>query len=138
MLKNYNMGQATLDKPSAYEPDQTNPAYQTNVLVEMMAFKHNYVTGYPYNPRLFLKLILFAHTRGYHFGRKIEQFADENKVAIWLTQGAVPSYKTINRFRTNTKTDEIIIEMFKVLRENRLSHGLITREMFHNIKQILE
>ena len=77
-----------LDIPTAYEPEENHPAYQINQLVESLDFTDEYTTGrYPYHPRLLLKLVLFAYTRGIRYGRMIERFADENKVAMWLNQG---------------------------------------------------
>lgn len=83
MYNNYSMNQLMLDIPTAYEPEENHPSYQINQLVESLDFTDEYTTGrYPYHPRLLLKLVLFAYTRGIRYGRMIERFADENKVAM--------------------------------------------------------
>ncbi|WP_245150419.1 transposase, partial [Weissella cibaria] len=91
------MNQLMLDIPTAYEPEENHPAYQTyqiNQLVESLDFTDEYTTRrYPYHPCLLLKLVLFAYARDIRSDRMIERFADENKVAMWLTQGQVPSYR---------------------------------------------
>jgi len=131
MYKDYNMQQLMLDIPTAYEPGENHPAYQINQLVESMDFEDNYTTGrYPYDPRLLLKLVLFAYARGIRSGRQIEQFADENKVAMWLTQGQVPSYRTINRFRVEDAMETIVLEMFSKLRSQLAANGLIDEVIF--------
>ncbi|MGV3184723.1 IS1182 family transposase [Weissella paramesenteroides] len=138
MYKQYNTKQLILDIPTAYEPAENHPAYQINELVEHMNFEDLYHTGrYPYHPALLLKLILFAYARGFRSGRQIERFADENKVAMWLTQGAVPSYRTINRFRVNHKIDDMITDMFTQLRERLLALGLIDDVIFIDGTKIL-
>ena len=56
---------------------------------------------------------------------------------MWLTQGAVPSYRTINRFRVNHKIDEMITDMFIQLRERLLTLGLIDDVIFIDGTKIL-
>lgn len=111
---------------------------QINELVEHMNFKDLYHTGrYPYHPALLLKLILFAYARGFRSGRQIVRFADENKVAMWLTQGEVPSYRTINRFRVNYKIDDMITDMFNQLGDRLLKLGLIDDVIFIDGTKVL-
>ncbi|WP_252180874.1 transposase [Pediococcus stilesii] len=127
-----------LDIPTAYEPEENHPAYQINKLVEFLDFTDEYTTGrYPYHPGLLLKLVLFAHARGIRSGRKISQFADENKVAMWLTQGQVPSYRTINRFRVDGRMEDIILDMFTKLREQLVALGVIDEVVFIDGTKIL-
>lgn len=127
-----------LDIPTAYEPEENHPAYQINQLVESLDFTDEYTTGrYPYHPRLLLKLVLFAYARGIRSGRMIERFADENKVAMWLTQGQVPSYRTINRFRVDGRMEHIILEMFTKLREQLVAAGVIDDVVFIDGTKIL-
>lgn len=113
-MKNYNMNQIMLDIPTAYEPSKNHVAHYINELVESMNTNIFYKTGRPveYDPRLMMKLVLFAYTRGIRSGRRIEEFAQENIVAMWLTQEAVPSYRTINRFRISDLSEKMINSAF--------------------------
>lgn len=103
-----------LDIPTAYEPSKKYVAHYINELVESMDTNIFYKTGRPveYDPRLMMKLVLFAYTRGIRSGRRIEEFAQENIVAMWLTQEAVPSYRTINRFRISDLSEKMINSAF--------------------------
>ena len=47
---------------------------------------------------MLLKLVLLAYSYGIVSCRKIERFARENIVAMWLTQEQRPTYRTIARF----------------------------------------
>jgi transposase len=60
---------------------------------------HNDLTGRPaYNPRVLLKLILFAYSSGIISSRRIQQFAQQNIVAMALTENQVPNFTVIADF----------------------------------------
>jgi len=75
-------------------------------------------------------LVLFAYALGIRSGRMIERFADENKVSMWLTQGQIPSYRTINRFRIDVCMEQIILEMFTKLRDQLVAADVIDDVVF--------
>lgn len=54
-----------------------------------------------------------------------------------LTQGAVPSYRTINHFRVSHKIDAMITDMFTQLRECLLALGLVDDIIFVDGTKIL-
>lgn len=56
---------------------------------------------------------------------------------MYLTQGAVPSYRTINRFRVSHKIDAMITDMFTQLRERLLALGLVDDIIFVDGTKIL-
>lgn len=60
-----------------------------------------------YHPRTLLKVIFLAYTDNVYSGRGIEQLCRENVLYLWLTGGTPPSYRTINRFRSNRVGDKI-------------------------------
>ena len=67
-------------------------------------------TGRPaYNPRVLLKLILFAYASGIVSSRKIQGFARENLVAMALAENQVPDFTVIADFIANmTKEIEAV------------------------------
>ena len=59
----------------------------------------NDATGRPaYNPRILLKLILFAYANGIISSRRIQRFARENLVAMALAENQVPDFTVIADF----------------------------------------
>ena len=71
--------------------------------MESLNLNHVYLFGRPkeYDPSMLLKLLLYAYARGIFSSRAVEQFAQENLPARWLTQEAEPSYRTLCRFRVS-------------------------------------
>ena len=112
---NYNMNQLSLNIPTAYEPELNHPARYINQLVEGLAIRKPNIMGRPreYDPRMLLKLVLLAYSYGIISCRKIERFARENIVAMWLTQEQRPTYRTIARFVISKDLAEMIQSSFK-------------------------
>ena len=106
-MNNYNIDQMTLSISLDYKPKENHPARFINDLVESLTINEVYSSGRPreYDLRAMLKLILFAYSRSVVTSRKIEEFAEENIVARWLTQYQVPSYRTICRFRISKEIE---------------------------------
>jgi transposase len=106
----YNMNQLSLAIPTYYEPETTNTAWYINELVESLEISESYLFGRPreYDLSAMLKLVLFAYTRSVFSSRRIQQFAEENMPARWLTQEMVPSYRTIARFRISADLETLI------------------------------
>ncbi|WP_304369648.1 transposase, partial [uncultured Limosilactobacillus sp.] len=65
-----------------------------------------------YNPRMLLKLVLLAYSYGIISCRKIERFARENIVAIWLTQEQRPTYRTIARLMISKDLAKAVLRSF--------------------------
>ncbi|WP_143442888.1 transposase, partial [Ligilactobacillus murinus] len=97
MHSNYNINQLSLNMATFYEPEKNHQAHYIHHLVESIDFDDSYTFGRPfeYEPRVLLKLVLLAYSYGIFSCRKIERFARENVVAMWLTQEAQPTYRTI-------------------------------------------
>ncbi|MDR4933991.1 IS1182 family transposase [Companilactobacillus paralimentarius] len=138
-MNNYNIDQMTLSIPLDYKPKENHPARFINDLVESLNIEKVYSSGRPreYDLRAMLKLILFAYSRSVMTSRKIEEFAEENIVARWLTQYQVPSYRTICRFRISdeieTLLDDSLTNLTSVLKQN----GLIDEVSFIDGTKIL-
>jgi transposase len=68
---------------------------------------HNDMTGRPaYNPRVLLKLILFAYSCGINSSRRIHGFAEHNTQAMALCENQTPDFTVIAGFVTGM-ADEI-------------------------------
>lgn len=65
-----------------------------------------------FHPAMLLKMTLFAYSQGQTSGRKIQQMNEENLPMKWLTQDTSISYRTINRFRVASSTQDLIKQMY--------------------------
>ena len=117
MYKNYNMNQIILPINLEVKLDKNDIAFAVNDLVESIpeeSFKDfERSNGCPaYHPRMMLKIILCSYTQSVFSGRKIEALLKDSVRMMWLAQGYEPSYRTINRFRTNPKVAELLRQCF--------------------------
>ena len=86
-------------------------------------------TGAPaYDPRILLKIILFAYSRGITSSRKIAQCCEENIIFMALSANTRPHFTTISDFISIM--DREIIELFREILLVCDEMGLIGREMF--------
>lgn len=70
-------------------------------------------TGRPgHHPRMLLKMLLFAYSRGVYSGRKIAQMNEEMIPMKWLTQDQYVGYHSINDFRVAPHTRQLIRNAF--------------------------
>ena len=90
---------------------------------------HNDETGAPaYDPRILLKIILFAYSKGITSSREIARCCEQNVVFMALSAHSCPHFTTIADFISSTEK-----EMIHLFREVLLvcdEAGLIGREMF--------
>lgn len=133
------MNQLSLNIPTAYEPESSHPAHYINRLVESLAIHRPRIMGRPreYDPRMLLKLILLAYSYGIISCRKIERFARENLVAMWLTQEQRPTYRTIARFIVSEELEEMIQSSFKEFHSYLKAQGMIDEASFIDGTKIL-
>ncbi|MCG5105410.1 transposase, partial [Oceanobacillus alkalisoli] len=86
-------------------------------------------TGRPaYHPRMMLKIILCGYTQSVFSGRKIEALLQDSVRMMWLAQGYEPTYRTINRFRSNPLVENILRECFVQFRNQLVEKELIEEE----------
>jgi transposase len=72
----------------------------------------NDTAGSPaYDPKVLLKVVLFAYSRGIIASRKIEQACRENITFMALACGMVPDHSTIAAFISSMK--EVIVSLFR-------------------------
>ena len=139
MHSNYNINQLSLNMATFYEPEKNHQAHYIHHLVESIDFDDSYTFGRPfeYEPRVLLKLVLLAYSYGIFSCRKIERFARENVVAMWLTQEAQPTYRTIARFVVSDTIEMMLKSSFSEFREYLRKNGLIDEAVFIDGTKIL-
>src|SRR5690554_3501559 len=117
MFKYYTMNQVVLPLDLEIKLQENDIAFAVNDLVESIPNEAFDIfvrqTGCPsYHPRMMMKVILCAYTQSVFSGRKIEALLKDSIRMMWLAQGYEPSYRTINRFRTNPKVAELLRQCF--------------------------
>ena len=133
MFKHYTMNQVILPLDLEVKLRENDIAFAINELVESIpeeAFKSFLrKTGCPaYHPRMMLKIILCGYTQSAFSGRKIEAMLVDSVRMMWLAQGHEPSYRTINRFRSNPLVEELLRECFVQFRSHLVKEDLIEEE----------
>jgi len=133
MYKNYTMNQIILPLNLEVKLDNNDIAFAVSDLVESIpeeSFKDfARSTGCPaYHPRMMMKIILCAYTQSVFSGRKIEALLKDSIRMMWLAQGYEPSYRTINRFRTNPKAAELLRQCFVQFRSQLVEENQIDEE----------
>src|SRR5690625_196767 len=133
MYKQYNMNQMILPLDLEIKLEKNDIAYAVNDLVEQIpnqAFdSFRRTTGCPaYHPKMMVKLILCAYTQSVFSGRKIEALVKDSIRMMWLAQGYEPSYRTINRFRTNPQVSELLRQCFVQFRSKLVQEKEIDAE----------
>jgi len=89
----------------------------------------NEETGAPaYDPRILLKIVLFAYSRGIVSSRKIAQACEENIIFMALSADSRPHFTTIADFIATM--DKEIIHLFRDVLLVCDDLGLIGKEMF--------
>ena len=80
-----------------------------------------------YNPKMMLKIILYAYMNNVYSCRKIEQCVQRDIHFIWLASQERPDYVTINRFRNRVKKEinDIFTQVVLLLAER----GFITLDV---------
>lgn len=139
MQSNYNINQLSLTMATDYQPEENHPAYYIHQLVENLAISKPNIMGRSreYDQRMLLKLVLLAYSYGIVSCRKIERFARENIVAMWLTQEQRPTYRTIARFIVSKELTEMIQASFKDFHDYLQKAGLIDEASFIDGTKIL-
>lgn len=133
MYKNYNINQLVLPLNLEIKIQDNDIARHINNLVEGIpkkAFDKYYKeTGCPaYHPRMMLKILLCAYSQSVFSGRKIEALLSDSIRMMWLAQGYSPSYRTINRFRSNKDMQELLCQCFIQFRAQLIKEKIINNE----------
>ncbi len=116
--------------------DENNMARAIDEYVEILNIsdltiktKKSLITdGQPaFHPKLLLKIYIYGYLNKIRSSRKLETEIKRNIELMWLTQGLIPSYKTIANFRKdNPKALQTIFKEFSILMKDL---KLITGEL---------
>ena len=89
---------------------------------------NDYKGASAYHPKILLKAILFAYSKGFLYSRRIEYALKNNIIFMALTGGATPDHSTIASFISSMKDDvlEIFIQVLMICAQLDLIGG----EMF--------
>ncbi len=133
MFKHYTMNQVILPLDLEVKLDKNDIAFAINDLIESIPVESfedfTRSTGCPaYHPRMMMKIILCAYTQSVFSGRKIEALLKDSIRMMWLAQGYEPSYRTINRFRTNPLVAELLRQCFVQFRSKLVQDKEIDAE----------
>ncbi len=133
MFKHYTMNQVILPLDLEVKLDKNDIAFAINDLIESIPVESfedfTRSTGCPaYHPRMMMKIILCAYTQSVFSGRKIEALLKDSIRMMWLAQGYAPSYRTINRFRTNPLVAELLRQCFVQFRSKLVQDKEIDAE----------
>src|SRR5699024_10573191 len=127
MQMNYINNQTSLKIEMDWIPKDNHIVWAIDAIVESIPIDdleaESSWTGRPeYPAKMLLKMLLFAYSRKVFAGRKISEMAEENLPMRWLMGNilTIPSYRTINRFRTGDHSKELIKRLFLTFR-NRLN-----------------
>src|SRR5699024_8164809 len=133
MFKHYTMNQVILPLDLEIQLGKHDIALAVNELVESIPVESvedfGRSAGCPaYHPRMMMKIILCAYTQSVFPGRKIEALLKYSIRMMWLAQGYEPSYRTINRFRTNPLVEELLRQCFVQFRSKLVQDKEIDAE----------
>lgn len=136
MYRNYNMSQISLPLTTEFTFAESDTASIVNEIVEKIPEKafdsyKNHRGAPSHNPRMMLKIILYAYSNSIFSGRKIEFALKDSIRFMWLAQEQQPSYRTINRFRSDSRTNKLIKDCFVVFRTFLVENQYIDEEAIY-------
>ena len=111
VFKSYNPNDNLLLPPCLgdYLP-QNHPARVVSAIIDRLDISEieaGYAGGgtSSYNPRMLLKVIVYAYLNNVYSGRQMEKLLIENIVYMWLSGMQTPDFRTINIFRSKRLAD---------------------------------
>lgn len=129
VFKSYNPNDNLLLPPCLgdYLP-QNHPARVVSAIIDRLDISEieaGYVGGgtSSYNPRMLLKVIVYAYLNNVYSGRQMEKLLVENIAYMWLSSMQTPDFRTINNFRSKRladKFDNIFTQIVLLLHEENL------------------
>ncbi|MBN1594237.1 MAG: IS1182 family transposase [Candidatus Coatesbacteria bacterium] len=102
--------------------------FHIDEIVEVLALgpsaRGNAARGAPiYDPRMLLKILIFAYFRGIRSSRRIAAECRENLAFIHLCRGTAPSFRTICRFRS--ENEALLHSVFSELIRRLILAGVV-------------
>ena len=129
IYKYYNPNDSLLLPPCLgdYLP-QNHPARVVSAIIDRLDISEieaGYVGGgtSSYNPRMLLKVIVYAYLNNVYSGRQMEKLLVENIAYMWLSGMQTPDFRTINIFRSKRlagRFDNIFTQIVLLLHEENL------------------
>lgn len=135
VFKTYDQSQAMLLPPSLDELIAANhPVRIVNAVldrIDMEPLLKKYKAGgtSSFNPRMLLKVLVYAYINNIYSSRKIEEALQQNIHFMWLAAGSKPDHNTINRFRSERLKDVLRAIFTQVV-------SLLAEEGLLNIKEL--
>ena len=129
VFKSYNPNDNLLLPPCLgdYLP-QNHPARVVSAMIDRLdisGIEAGYAGGgtSSYNPRMLLKVIVYAYLNNVYSGRQMEKLLVENIAYMWLSGMQTPDFRTINLFRSKRlagKFDDIFTQIVLLLHDENL------------------
>lgn len=129
VYKSYNPNDNLLLPPCLgdYLP-QNHPARVVSAMIDRLdisGIEAGYAGGGTscYNPRMLLKVIVYAYLNNVYSGRQMEKLLVENIAYMWLSGMQTPDFRTINLFRSKRlagKFDDIFTQIVILLHDENL------------------
>jgi transposase len=118
VFKPYNPDQVMLLPPSldelipAQHPVRVVRSVVDQVNIDLLLKKYSGGGASSYDPRMMLKVLIYAYLSNVYSSRKIEAALQENIYFMWLSGMQQPDHNTVNRFRSN-KLKGVLKEVFR-------------------------
>ena len=131
IFKPYHQDQLYLLSPSIEEMIEKNhPIRIVNEVIERINIKplvKLYKGGgtSSYNPKMLLKVLVYAYLRNIYSSRKIEEMLKENIHMMWISGMNKPDHHTINRFRSE-RLKKVLEEIFSQIVELLIDAGALS------------
>src|SRR3954470_20190049 len=131
IFKVYNQQQTVLLPPSLEELIAANhPVRVVNKVldqIDIVPLMAKYKVGgtSSYNPRMLLKVLVFAYINNIYSSRKIEEALQQNIYFMWLSGMSTPDHNTINRFRSERLKD-VLRQIFTQVVQLLAQEGLLS------------
>lgn len=74
--------------------------------INISALIEKYQGGSAYNPKMLLKVLVYAYTQKVYSGKNIAKQLKENIYYMWIAGHERPDFRTINRFRSEKLGDD--------------------------------
>lgn len=114
--------------PGSFEETLNHVVNEMDLSIFIERYNNDFLGAPAYDPRILLKIILLAYSKGIYYSRRIEKACKENVLFMALSADAKPDHSTIANFLSSMEK-EITPVFLKVL---WICHdkGLIGGEMF--------
>lgn len=128
-FKSYNPNDSLLLPPCLgdYLPQNHNARVVSAIVdrLDISEIESSYKGGgaSSYNPRMLLKVIVYAYLNNVYSGRQMEKLVVENIAYMWLSGMQAPDFRTINLFRSRRlagKFDKLFTQIVLLLNEEGL------------------